>query len=159
MKITMPLLTTPHHASAQPIHAGAALVRTFRHSERGSSLVESALVINLFLLLVFGIMDFGRAVYAYNFVSYAARVGARYASVRGSSSGHAAQATDVQATVTHQAIALDAARLTVTTTWTPDNKPGSVVSVRVAYTYRPMITFIMSSPLSIASTSKLIISQ
>ena len=52
-------------------------------SERGSSLVEFALVLTVLFMLIFGIIDFSRAVYTYNFLSSAASAGARYAMVRG----------------------------------------------------------------------------
>ena len=52
--------------------------------KRGSAVVEFALVSIVLLSLLFGIMDFCRAVYAYEFVTYAARAGARWAIVRGS---------------------------------------------------------------------------
>lgn len=48
---------------------------------RGQSLVEFALVLPLFLLLVFGIMDLGLAVFSYNSITNAAREGARLAIV------------------------------------------------------------------------------
>ena len=52
--------------------------------ERGSTLVEFALVTVLVLVpLIFGIIDFARAAYAYHYVSYSAREAARWASVRG----------------------------------------------------------------------------
>lgn len=47
----------------------------------GQTLVEFALVIPLFVFLVLGVVDFGRAVYAYNTIANAARVGARVAAV------------------------------------------------------------------------------
>lgn len=54
--------------------------------QRGASTLEFAFVITLILFpLVFGIIDFSRAMYAYHWVSYAAREGSRWASVRGSS--------------------------------------------------------------------------
>jgi Flp pilus assembly protein TadG len=53
-------------------------------SEQGSELVEFALAITILLTLMFGIMDFSRAMYAYHFLSNAAREASRYASVRGS---------------------------------------------------------------------------
>lgn len=52
-----------------------------RGPERGQSLVEFALVLPVLLLLFMGILDFGRAVYAYNTLSNAAREGARVAIV------------------------------------------------------------------------------
>ena len=48
---------------------------------RGQALVEFALIIPLFLLLLVGIFDLGRAVFAYNTLTNAAREGARIAIV------------------------------------------------------------------------------
>ena len=53
-------------------------------SEQGSSLVEFALALTILLTLMFGIIDFSRAMYAYHFISNAAREASRYAGVRGS---------------------------------------------------------------------------
>lgn len=52
--------------------------------ERGTSLVEYAIVCVLSLTLLFGIIDFGRALYAYHFISNAARTATRWAAVNGS---------------------------------------------------------------------------
>lgn len=49
--------------------------------ERGQSLVETALVVPVLLLIFMGIFDFGRAVFAYNSVAEAARNGSRVAIV------------------------------------------------------------------------------
>jgi Flp pilus assembly protein TadG len=121
--------------------------------------VESALVFALFVFIVFGIMDFGRLVFAFNFVAYAAREGTRYASVRGASSGHAAQASDVKTYVAGQAVALDSSKLTVNTTWSPNNQPGSTVKVNVSYTYQPMAGIALPGAVSISSASQTAISQ
>lgn len=48
---------------------------------RGQSLVEFALVLPVLFLIIFGILDLGRAVYIYNTLSNAARQGVRVASV------------------------------------------------------------------------------
>ena len=55
--------------------------RVRRPKERGQGLVEFALVFPVFILLLFGILDLGRAVYAYNTIGDAAREGARVAIV------------------------------------------------------------------------------
>jgi Flp pilus assembly protein TadG len=56
--------------------------RTSRPRTRnGQGLVEFALVIPLILLMFMGILDFGRAIYAYNTIANAARQGARVAAV------------------------------------------------------------------------------
>jgi hypothetical protein len=54
---------------------------TKRDRTRGQSLVEFALVLPILLILLLGILDFGRAIYAFNSVSNGARSGARVAIV------------------------------------------------------------------------------
>jgi hypothetical protein len=50
-------------------------------NRRGQSLVEFALILPILLILLLGILDFGRAVAAYNSVSNGARSGVRVAIV------------------------------------------------------------------------------
>jgi Flp pilus assembly protein TadG len=52
-----------------------------RAPRRGQSLVEFALILPLFLLVLFGIIDLGRGVYAYNTIQNAAREAVRVAIV------------------------------------------------------------------------------
>lgn len=52
-----------------------------RHRRRGQTLVEFALILPIFLLVLMGIFDFGRAVYYYNTLSNAAREAVRVAIV------------------------------------------------------------------------------
>ena len=52
-----------------------------RRRGRGQSLVEFALILPIFLLFIFGILDLGRAVYAYHTLNNAAREAARVAIV------------------------------------------------------------------------------
>jgi Flp pilus assembly protein TadG len=51
------------------------------YRERGQTLVEFAFVVLLFLVLVFGIIEFGRALWTWNTIVQATRAGARYAIV------------------------------------------------------------------------------
>jgi Flp pilus assembly protein TadG len=48
---------------------------------KGQALVEFALLLPIFVLILFGVFDLGRAVFAYNTVANAARQGARVAAV------------------------------------------------------------------------------
>lgn len=59
------------------------MIRLFRagRQARGQSLVEFALVVPIFVLIVLGIFDVGRAVFNYSTVANAAREGAREAVV------------------------------------------------------------------------------
>lgn len=51
--------------------------------QRGGALVEFAIAAPLMLLMFFGAIQFGWLVYSYHAAGYAARIGARYAAVRG----------------------------------------------------------------------------
>jgi Flp pilus assembly protein TadG len=130
-----------------------------RNSEKGSTLVESAVVAVVFILLLVSLMEFGWIGFAYNSVSFAAQRAARFASVRGASSGHAAASADVQANALGYIVALDTTQITVATTWTPDNKTGSTVQVKVSYSYQPFLLPVSSSALTLQTTSQQTIIQ
>jgi Flp pilus assembly protein TadG len=55
--------------------------RRTEKSEKGQTLVEFALVTLVFFILVFGITEFGRALWTWNTIVQATRAGARYAVV------------------------------------------------------------------------------
>jgi Flp pilus assembly protein TadG len=59
---------------------GASISGPRRH-DKGQGLVEFALVIPIFLMMLFGLLDAGRYVYMSNVLSQAAREGARLAAV------------------------------------------------------------------------------
>jgi Flp pilus assembly protein TadG len=54
-----------------------------RQMQRGGALVEFAVVAPVMLIFLFAIVNFGIAMFEYHATQYAAKVGARYASVRG----------------------------------------------------------------------------
>ena len=51
--------------------------RLHRRPQRGQTLVEFALILPVFILLLVGLLDLGRAVYAYNTISNASREAVR----------------------------------------------------------------------------------
>ncbi len=57
--------------------------RLRRRKESGATLVEMALIIMLLLTVLFGIMAFGHALYAYHFVNHVAKEAARWAATNG----------------------------------------------------------------------------
>jgi Flp pilus assembly protein TadG len=138
--------------------------RRSRHGagEKGATIVEFVMIAVLLFMLLFGIMDFGRAIYTYLFVGYAAREGTRWAIVRGSGcSGCTAGASDVETYVKGLAIVgIDPTKITVTTTWpNGDNKAGSPVSVHVQYSFQFIVPLMSSSGIPMQSTSQMVISQ
>lgn len=55
-------------------------LRTWGRDQRGASLVETALVMGILILLAIGVGDLGRAFHSYIVITNAAREGARYGS-------------------------------------------------------------------------------
>lgn len=135
-------------------------------------MVEFCIISALLLLLIFGIFEFGRALYTYHTVSNAARLGSRWAIVRGSQCtsplDHCnAASTDVQDYVRSQIVALmDTSQVTVTATWPGNggscaagsNAPGCPVVVNVSYPFQYVSSF-FGPNLTISSTSQMTISQ
>ena len=54
-------------------------VRNYKDNERGSTLVEFAIGVTVFATAMFGVIEFGRALWTHNALTDAARRGARYA--------------------------------------------------------------------------------
>jgi Flp pilus assembly protein TadG len=128
-----------------------------RKRQRGSVLVESGLTVVIFMFLIFGIMEFCRAVWAYNLLSHAAREATRYAMARGSTTPHPATVADITNIVNSEAVGLNPADVQVNVSWIPNNKPGSSVKVALQYSFSPVTALIGSG--KFGSTSQVIITQ
>src|ERR1041385_4811710 len=59
-------------------------IKPCRENERGSTLVEFAIGVTVFLTAMFGVLEFGRALWVHNALTDAARRGARYATMHSS---------------------------------------------------------------------------
>ncbi len=55
--------------------------KVFHSNERGATLVEYSIAVTVFLIAMFAVIEFGRAIWVHNALSDAARRGARYAAV------------------------------------------------------------------------------
>ncbi len=122
-------------------------------------MVEFAMVLMITLTLIFGIIQASLALYAFTFVSYGARCGARYAMVRGSKSPSPATSGSVQTYVQSLAFPLDTSSMTVTTTWNPNNDPGSTVTVQVTYVFRPLAPFLGTTNITMTSRAQALINN
>jgi Flp pilus assembly protein TadG len=123
------------------------------------TMVEFAMILLVTLTLIFGIIQSSLALYAYSFVSYGARCGARYAMVRGSKSSTPASASAVQTYVQSLAFPLDTSSMTVTTTWNPNNDPGGTVTVVVNYVFRPLGPFLGTANITMTSTAQALVAN
>ena len=133
------------------------ITRVNRARQRGSTLVETALTILLLLVMTIGTFEFGRAVWCYNTLPFAVRQGARYAIVNGRTTPSPTTASEVAEKVSDNAVGLDSSALNVTTTWLPDNKPGSAVRVRATYNFSFAAPFYVPATMTFSSTSQMII--
>lgn len=107
--------------------------------DAGQTLIEFAIVVFVFMLIIVGIVDLSRAVYARNVVTSAAREAARFGSTDPDN------APQIEATARKVAIAagLDDGELRVSV-----SRPDAVnVQVVVTYTFRP-VTALVGSHLS-----------
>jgi Flp pilus assembly protein TadG len=149
-------------------------------NEQGSALVEFALSIIILLTLVFGVIAMCLAIYAYHFISDAAREGTRYAIVRGSScatygnfSAPCPVTTSAQVQTYVRSLAypgINPNYMTITATWpttgasctpsvSPCNNPGNVVKVTVSYALPLPIPFVSARTLTMTSSSQMVIAD
>src|SRR5687768_15094140 len=96
----------------------ASAARRFWRNDRGSTMVEFALVALIFFMVLLGIAEFSIANWAKASVADAAREGTRYAIVRGGQSGQAVGAGQIQTYVRSRS---SLSPITVTTVWNPNS--------------------------------------
>lgn len=143
---------------ALPLNHALALRRPTRHV-LGQSTAEFALVLPLLMLVVIGFFWLSQLLEAYDFVAYAAEAAARYAIVRGATSPQPVTANDISTMVAEMAVGLNPKQLTVTTTWIPNNQPGSTVEVQVQYAFQLPLPYMPTNTFSLSSTSEMVIAQ
>ena len=134
--------------------------RTTRTS--GQALVEFALVLPIFVLLMLAVFDLGRGIYVYNGLSEAAREIARTAIVDSSVVLGSGVAT--QQTVTVQKSLVPGLRVVsfeclnfdgTPSTLTQCSPSGNLIKVTVASTYVPVALLGLGGPLELVSASSL----
>ncbi len=112
-------------------------IRRYVRNRRGQAIVELALILPVFLLLVVGMMEFGLVMHDYITVAEAARAGARAAAVRKDN-------TTITAAIHNASPSIPSADLQITIT--PDalasRTAGSSVTVQVVYPVPVSVTSI-----------------
>ena len=110
----------------------SALQKGFLRDERGSAMVEFAIVAALiFIPLVFGVIEFGRLIWAKNMITSAAREGVRYSIVH-STADSASIADYVKGRTKLSPISVAPSR-------TGTNPGVDTAAVSVTYTYSPIV--------------------
>jgi Flp pilus assembly protein TadG len=116
-------------------------MKSFLRSDRGAAMVEFAIIAPLLLLVVFGIIEFGRAYNAQNSLTHAAREGAReYAITQDPVAGEAAAKA--------AATSLDSSQITVTLSACDPGQPATVTlefPFQLQIAFFPVSNFTMQS--------------
>jgi Flp pilus assembly protein TadG len=130
--------------------------------EEGSSLVEMALSYSVLFILLFCIMETCLAFYSQHMISEAARGGARYAMVHGSScttsTGASCTLTSAQINAFVTGLVwpnIAGGTMSANTTYPNGNENvGSEVQVQVTYTFKVTMPFVPKDTITLTSTSK-----
>lgn len=143
------------------------------HGKQAQAMVEFAISLPVLLLMLYGIMEFGRMVFIYSLVNTASRDAARYASAYGYSDDgylkykycagikNVAQQSAYIVTLTSISISYDSGPGTAslgscTATSGEQNislSSGARVTVQVQATYTPLVRFLKFTPKLLTSTN------
>jgi len=130
--------------------------RRFKRALRdqsGSTLLEMAVVLPPFFLLLFGLFEFSIVLLGYCSASFACREAARYASVRSSTSISPCTTASIQALVKTQ-IWAPSATVTVTPTWASGNTIGDPVKISVSVAYPVGLAVISVSTVTVTASTQ-----
>jgi Flp pilus assembly protein TadG len=121
--------------------------------EEGGALVETAVVLPVFLLLLFGFFSFAIVLEGYIAATFASWAGARFASVNSSTSLSPCTSNTVRTLAASYFYAVPSANETVLTTWLPSNTVGSTVSVSVKVTYALQVPFFSQTSITVGNSA------
>ena len=151
--------------------------RRLFHGDSGAMLVEFAVTASLLFMLAFGIVQTCLAMYAFEFVTDAAAIAARYAAVRGSACTGISNCGITSAAINTyvQGIAypgIDSSNLSATATWLSAsasqpttwtacanqcNATGNAVKVQVKYTVPLFLPYWKSTSIPVSSSAQMVI--
>ena len=131
-----------------------------RHCRRGAAMLETAISLLAFLILLFGMLDIGVAVIRHHLLTHAANAVCRQVIVHGSLatklgvwgpgsySGTASSATPISTTAANHLAGLDTSQVTVRVDWIDggNDRRDQRVRVILSMPYQPIATFIFGNP-------------
>jgi Flp pilus assembly protein TadG len=107
----------------------------FRQTETGQALVEFTMVLPVLLVLLFGLVDFGRAFYSWLLVTNAAREGARVAAVQSTSAQIDTRIHDALCSSYPSNCSINMSKLTITKTNVQAAR-GNPVTIDLSYNFQ-----------------------
>lgn len=109
------------------------------------------------MLIVFGIVQVGFVIWSNSTLAFAVDSAVRYASLNGARSSTPATADSIRTMVRNAATGLKKNDITVNVTWTPNNRPGSVVRVQAIYPVPTLVDIVWKHPFPLRSSTQLVI--
>ena len=136
-------------------------LRRFWARQAGQSMVEFALTSLIIIPMLFAMIDVGVYFWVDTTLANAVREGAHYASVHGSQSsapsGPGNDSAVISEVNSHITGLPNPANVTVQVTWTPNNSPGSQVTVDANYQWHPFTAILWNGTLTIQEDSTMTI--
>lgn len=131
--------------------------RTFPYrltqSRSGAAAVEFALLALVYLTILLGVIEVARYIADRQDLMTAVHSVGRYAIVHGANSGSPASTQSLQQMVASRLIILRGAPITATASFTPNNNPGSTVTITATYTWNPLVSLLRLPKATITATS------
>lgn len=140
---------------------------TRRHSIRGSTVAETAIVMTALLMIIFATIDFARLAYTYAFLTYAAEAGDRWAIVRGSScmrlnslgpnncGANTANNWAGNYVVSLAKGIVNPAGIVATGEYGNGNSPGALCVIYVTYTFNWLLPYMPNSSIAFRTAARM----
>lgn len=135
------------HGVGRTLGQGGSLAH--RSNEPGQAMVEFALTITITLMLIFGMIDFSRAIYTASVIQWAAQQGARAGIANPPPTN-----LQIEAAVRGRLAGLNPATAVIT-----PERSGNLVTVTVAYEYDfmvPMISRITGKSIMLSASASMV---
>ncbi len=138
-------------------------LRNFPRDQKGSSVVEFALILPILLVALMGMVDYGMMVFANNELENAARTGAQYAlqgvdqadddaGIEAAARAALSDDTGVTVNISRACLCPDGSASACTDTCTADEfEPGRYVTVNMRLDFTPIFGHIVSDPTQLGS--------
>lgn len=127
--------------------------RKFAFDKGGAAAVEFALLGLFYLWMILGVLEVARYVAAQQDLMSAVHATGRYAIVHGASSSSPASATNLQQMVGSKLALLTAGSVTASASFSPDNNPGSTVTISANYNWTPLVPLLHLPSVTITAKS------
>lgn len=132
----------------------ATVWRGRRRRTAGAVLTETLVLLPVFMLLIFGILDYARMLWADLVLRHAAAETARYAMVHGSASPDPATMADLRTVFLAATVAIDDGQLSLemVPAWEAGGAPGNTLRLEVSYRFDFLWQFLPGGSIDLQHT-------